>query len=302
MAKKDLAGLAALGALGYMLTRDKGGDSNPDRGAGYQSTETREEPRRQITDYMATAPMGNREETLGDAAQAAAKVRASRLSPAAIADNTTGIATPQQPLRDREAVMSRGSVSPAVRQQMLSTRKLAPSRDLASQMRRPPSAESEAVEPVYPEQFITPGGGVKTIAGMARAAANRGVGAAERSAAPMLKEIGMDARAARLNAPTKQITGPSKADLVARDRAARAAAREEGMRAENAANYGLDPNAPGYSAAAGALRDKLGGADFSLGMKKGGKVKKMASGGTARSASQRADGIASRGKTKCKMY
>jgi hypothetical protein len=35
--------------------------------------------------------------------------------------------------------------------------------------------------------------------------------------------------------------------------------------------------------------------------KKGGAVKKMASGGVA-SASKRADGIASRGKTKCKMY
>lgn len=36
------------------------------------------------------------------------------------------------------------------------------------------------------------------------------------------------------------------------------------------------------------------------GMKRGGRVKKMASGGTT--ASKRADGIASRGKTKCKMY
>jgi hypothetical protein len=46
---KDLAGLAALGALGYMMSQkgDKAdasqssGDSNPDRGAGYNSTETR---------------------------------------------------------------------------------------------------------------------------------------------------------------------------------------------------------------------------------------------------------------------
>jgi hypothetical protein len=53
---KDLAGLAALGALGYMLTRDKSGNSTPTRSAGYQSTETREEPRRQITDYMKKAP------------------------------------------------------------------------------------------------------------------------------------------------------------------------------------------------------------------------------------------------------
>jgi hypothetical protein len=35
-------------------------------------------------------------------------------------------------------------------------------------------------------------------------------------------------------------------------------------------------------------------------LKKGGAVKKMASGGMT--ASKRADGIASRGKTKCKMY
>jgi hypothetical protein len=38
------------------------------------------------------------------------------------------------------------------------------------------------------------------------------------------------------------------------------------------------------------------------GFKRGGKVKKMASGGMASSASKRADGIATRGKTKCKMY
>ena len=50
--------------------------------------------------------------------------------------------------------------------------------------------------------------------------------------------------------------------------------------------------------------DVMGGA---TGYKKGGKVKakakKMASGGMAKSsASKRADGIATKGKTKCKMY
>jgi hypothetical protein len=38
------------------------------------------------------------------------------------------------------------------------------------------------------------------------------------------------------------------------------------------------------------------------GMKKGGKVKKMASGGMTSSSSSRGDGIASKGKTRCKMY
>ena len=40
--------------------------------------------------------------------------------------------------------------------------------------------------------------------------------------------------------------------------------------------------------------------EVDMGYKKGGKVKKMASGGMT--ASRRADGIASRGKTRCKMY
>jgi hypothetical protein len=73
---------------------------------------------------------------------------------------------------------------------------------------------------------------------------------------------------------------------------------------ENAAQYGLNPNAPGYEAAMRALRKDLGGSEFTL-KKKGGSVKakpkKMASGGMS-SASKRADGIATKGKTKCKMY
>lgn len=311
---KDLAGLAALGALGYMLTRGKGEDSNPTRGAGYQSTETREKSAgdKAVADTNSSVltalqkPRNIREEGIAAANDVRAPAMAGRLSPAAVVDNTTNIAMPsqrqpQQPLRDREAGASRGTISKAVRQQQLSTRKLAPSRDLASQMRRPPSAESEAIEAVYPEQYMTPGGGFKTVATAARNLANRGaVSAAERTA-PALKEIGMDARAARLGAPTKQLTGPSKAELVARDRAARAAARQEQMLQENAANYGLNPNAPGYQGAAGAVRSKLGGDEFTI-MKKGGKVKKMASGGATRSASARADGAAQRGKTKCKMY
>lgn len=64
---KDLAGLAALAGLGYMLSKkgdkkeaDTGVDSNPTRAARPVSTETRSEaeaPRRQITDYMAKAPL-----------------------------------------------------------------------------------------------------------------------------------------------------------------------------------------------------------------------------------------------------
>ena len=47
------------------------------------------------------------------------------------------------------------------------------------------------------------------------------------------------------------------------------------------------------------------GGGMGPGMKRGGKVKKMAAGGSTSkvsTASKRADGIAQRGKTKCKMY
>ena len=106
-----------------------------------------------------------------------------------------------------------------------------------------------------------------------------------------------------LGAPAKQLTGPSKTDLMARDRANRASEREDAMTRENADRYGLNPNAPGYDAAASSLRERLGGRDFTL-KKKGGVIKKMASGGmTSRSssASSRGDGIAQRGKTKGRM-
>jgi hypothetical protein len=75
------------------------------------------------------------------------------------------------------------------------------------------------------------------------------------------------------------------------------------MMRENADRYGLNPNAPGYEEAASSLRERLGGRDFTL-KKKGGVIKKMASGGmTSRStsASSRGDGIAQRGKTKGRM-
>ena len=108
---------------------------------------------------------------------------------------------------------------------------------------------------------------------------------------------------AALPAPTRQLTGPSKTDLMARDRASRASEREDAMTRENAERYGLNPAAPGYDAAASSLRDRLGGRDFTL-KKKGGVIKKMASGGmTSRSssASSRGDGIAQRGKTRGSM-
>jgi hypothetical protein len=145
------------------------------------------------------------------------------------------------------------------------------------------------------------GGGpnIKAVAAMAKNAANRGTGQGLRT----ISQEALPYSGAKqiANNPTRQITGPSKADLLARDRAARATAREEGMAAENARRYGLDPKAPGYEGAAGAVRKNLGEDNFSLGMKRGGKAKAFASGGSVSSASSRGDGIASRGKTRGKI-
>ena len=152
--------------------------------------------------------------------------------------------------------------------------------------------------------MLVGGPGIKTVGAAAKALANRGAGAVERSAAPYIKEIGMTQRgtaaetaAPRLGGPTPQLTGPSKAELLARDRAARASARQEDMLRENARRSGLDPDNIN-PAVANKVRQNMGGDDFSL-YKKGGKVKKMASGGMT--ASRRGDGIASRGKTRGKI-
>ena len=334
-----LAGLAALGAAAYMMSQGKGKaepKGKEDTGPGYKSTETREADNETAAAYPSGIMGGARQKDKAEAAPVVKRsVKSDDLPEVKNADNANANAYPSGvmggsgasdvPLRntnipiggaekriegnkpmpslaavERKAAARKASI--ATDEMKNRSRAEAAARARMKAMRDNP--ESQAVQGVYPEQFITPGGGVKTLAGMAKNLANRGTVSAAERAAPAIKEIGMSSRSAastpQLSAPAKQLTGPSKADIVARDRAARAASRQEEMLQENASRYGLNPNAPGYEGAAGAVRRNLGGEDFSLGMKKGGAVKKMASGGMT--ASRRGDGIASRGKTRCKMY
>jgi hypothetical protein len=157
--------------------------------------------------------------------------------------------------------------------------------------KRKQQEESQALERVTPETAFLPGGGLKALQGFAR-----------KLATPKTATYTQPA----LSAPTPRLPY-DKAGAVGRARDARAAARQEEMLAENAARYGLDPKAPGYEAAAGAIRKELGGKDFSF--KRGGAVKKsakpmkkMASGGSTSGASKRGDGIAQRGHTRGKIY
>jgi hypothetical protein len=96
-----------------------------------------------------------------------------------------------------------------------------------------------------------------------------------------------------LPSPTPKLTY-DKAGALAKKRAERAEMRDEAMRRENAERYGItDTEAPGYESLRGAF------------MRKGGRVKAKTksykSGGTVSSASKRADGIATKGKTRGKM-
>ena len=147
----------------------------------------------------------------------------------------------------------------------------------------------QGLERVTPETALLPGGGLKMLSE-----------AAKKLAAPKMAKYAQEA----LPAPTKRLPF-DKAGSLARKRSERADMRREEMLKENARRYGLDEDAPGYQAAADAVRKGLGGKDF--GLKKGGSVKskpvmkKMASGGSVTPASKRADGIATRGKTRCKI-
>jgi len=304
MAKaKDLAGLAALGFLGYKMSQmGKGDSSKTDTGDETERLKARkpaeEEKRRQITDYMKKTPeakdanygnegrrtsMGvspasrsmSKAEDKADAEDKTTTTSSISKTPGGDAKRTEG----NKPMPSLRAVEARAASNKTDEMRNVSRAQQA---GINRQKAMRANPEAQAAEAVYPEQYITPGGGFKTAANMAKNLANRGG-----------KEV-VEYSTPRLAAPAKQLTGPSKADLVARDRAARAAGRQEEMLKENAANYGLNPKAPGYDAAAGALRKNLGGDDFTI-MKRGG-MTKMASGGMT--ASRRGDGIATKGKTR----
>ena len=233
----QLAGLAALGALAYMNRDklgmgDKGGLDREEqtgklarnyREARPDSTETREAPRRQITDYQAKAPLDGTE-----------MYPSGVLGGARLPDDTG-----PSPVAPRNAVT--GSNLPPAKLKSVSTPsdksiQLAPqNRDLETNMSRgtrTPAAPDATVNSVS-----------STAEGMKNYKPRRPVVASS-------TEEGMKNYKPR-RTPAQQLSKPPTL------------------------------------------------------MKKGGAVKKMASGGmTSKTspASKRADGIATKGKTRCKMY
>lgn len=308
----DLAGLAALGALGYMafdkFGNKKSGAADSTAAPAAGSTPT-------VGSFDANETSWPERPDAGDAAVAEA---AQNLRPSAAAARTSA-PTPRAPASTPRSLAAAPvrPVAPASRPRVDPSEMS--SRDKLKQIEREmyygkvqdPRETDKPLEGVYPEQFlIAPG--VKGMSTLAKGLANRTAQKIPEYTQPTLSYAErqlLEAPAKRtsqqlLEAPAKRLTGPSKADLLARDRAARAAARQDEMLKENARRYGLNPEAPGYEGAARAVRERLGDDAFTL-KKRGGavKAKKMASGGMTRSsASKRADGIATKGKTRGKMY
>lgn len=296
---RNLAGLAALGALGYML-RDKGapvedrvgtpvlptGDDQYNPDVKYGDIMTDKEPGWE----SAMAPTGGRgtASTAAPVAAAVAPVRRATATP-----NMSAYVPRRSPTAQDTAY--------AIAQAQARTPEA-----VAARQRQ---AESQAVENMTGD-FLPMGRVAKMLGTAAKTAkgalATRAaeetpvtfLGASGRRAMGDAGRLESSATARQLgsepgklaNEPRK-LTGPTKRDIVERDRAARAARREAEKEEFNRRGV-----------------DRFIDSTFEGGMKRGGKVKakpvkKMASGGFTRStASKRADGIATKGKTKGKIY
>lgn len=329
MARKDLAGIAALAGLGMLMANKGKKGSKADRDVS--DREDAREPDVAEEDAMEAANKRT-ERTLTPNQRGAAGTSETMYpsakpsggaAPAAAAVKPAVMPVP--PMRDSEAGMSRGtrnvsptvsmagagrggrggptaeelaSYKPPVSDKYPDIRGSAADSERAN-MRKNIREGSQAVEGVYPEQAIG-GPGLRTAQSIAKGLAGKFGGDSAKAASPFLKELPYGGPKQLPNAPTKQLTGPSKADLMARDRAARATGRNEEMARENARRYGLNPDDMSATTSS-LLRKNMGGDDFSLPLKKGGMAKRYAAGGSVSSASRRADGIATKGKTRGKM-
>jgi hypothetical protein len=304
--RNQLAGLAALAGLGMLMARKKAGADTPIKAASVSETkesarEAEEDPEEAANKRVERMLVPNQR---GDAGTSETTFAPSKpaTKPATAKPAATTKPSAATGLKNPGTGNQRGPTAEeltAYRQKQYADAQAAAATPEGKAARQK-QAESQGLEGVYPEQMIG-GPGLKTAHSIAKGLASRFGGTEAKAASPYLKELPYSGAKQLPNAPTKQITGPSKGELVARDRAARAAARNEEMLRENARRSGLDPDNMNPEVAK-RVREGLGGSDFSLGMKKGGKVKGYANGGSVGSASKRGDGIASRGKTKCKMY
>jgi hypothetical protein len=309
---RNLAGLAALGALGYML-RDKGGAPVEDRvatpvitGDDQYNPDVRRADSEAIYDETgATSPLRRNLETgdlynpNGVSASTGSRGMASTAAPA-VAPVRRATATPNM-----SAYVPRRNPTAQDTEYAIAQAQARTPQAIAARQRQ---AESQAVENMTGD-FLPMGKPLKALGAAAKtakgalatraaddtpvtflgASGRRAMGDAGRLESSTTRQLGSEP--GKLTSEPGKLTGPTKRQIVERDRAARAAKREAEKEEFNRRGV-----------------DRFIDSTFEGGMKKGGKVKakpvkKMAFGGVTRSAaSKRADGIATKGKTKCKIY
>jgi hypothetical protein len=303
MAKaKDLAGLAALGALGYMLNKKS---YKEDAGEQKTSSYTKEDKKVEAKDVnygnegrrtsMGVAPAPKTTTKAAPKLETITTRKDPRLAEAGMSRGTRTMPNDNYSNEGRSSAKPQSTVSsseegmknykprrtPSASSNTVSSseegmknykpRRITPDAGAGRGFVNPPSVS--ATDPRSAEAGMSRGTRTTSMAGAGRGFVNPPV---PKPADPRSAEAGMS-RGTRNVAP-----GPGQADI---DRIRRI---QEASRIPSS-NAGR----PGY--------DEAGNP-----MKKGGMVKKavkkMASGGMTSSASKRADGIATKGKTKCKMY
>ena len=263
------AGLAALAGLAYMATRDKGGKEAPSD-SSYDTLERKRMPAK-AEDATESGDFMSRRLNRIDA--------------------------------DDGKAYSTNNLSP------MSSGKSAP----ASAASAAPAKAPSASESTQSSRFSPKGSPVAKAAagiGNAKPVVAQGGNRSVRSEAPNVGGTGSgggrgpaigEEQRARID---KAFEAPSESDI---QKGLEAGVGGPSLRVLSAAAKNLANRGKSYATKEGLKEigydaPRLGNEPLKLGMKKGGAVKKMASGGMTSSASSRGDGIASKGKTRCKMY
>jgi len=324
MARKDLAGLAALGALALMASRNKGADRDTD--TGVEMLGGAEDERPAPTGMgMATQLLSNRNENFSNEG----RTGVTRTPIGAVSRPRTVVNTPVVPSQSAPVQSAPVQAAPVPSRRMTAEEAMAELDRATGTKRMDPNSE-RGPNAVTGTDFIrnvsntlsalTPiGGGVGKV-GVDMA--YRGKNAA--TAAEKFREAANARRAAEGYSPAEALSVLQKGA----GKNVKSAGREEvtnpmmwAAGPKNAKNF-KEPvkdlnkrsskqermSEEGFNPAEALAEIEKRGpkkwqAEGVSEWKRGGKVKKMASGGMARSsASRRGDGIASKGKTRGKMY
>lgn len=310
MARRDrnaaLAGLAALGALMYARSRkEKGGEGGEEEVKPVRTTTApKEEPMTQ----GAVMPGDEVKSTLASTKPAPAKptAPAAPAAPAAGSGRSAGIGGPTV-AQMAQAAMGAGGGRGGVGGPRVGEREAyaAAQRPVAADVRKADAAAEQRAMAERQERMMTPGSQaieqdldvLSPFPGLGRAKK-----AVQTSTALANKSPGFSNLTFLGKGPQKDVTPPRQIGTAERGLL-------EGPK--SADRVGMKPppkELPPGTAAQDRMREMKMGRyrdDFDMPLKKGGKakVKKMASGGMAKSSvSKRADGIAKRGKTRGKMY